>query len=277
MSIVDRRRRGRGAARRRRDARPAPATAATPPTRATARRRLARTAAVRGDAGSAPARTGGRRRTSSRMPPTPTEAERQPEQQPGRRASDRRCAGPTGHVEARPSTARRLSAAAVASTARSYASCGAAASIRDLRQPRARRHPLHALVGAQVVEQRGRRGGAVVERQAVVTGRGRQQGRRWSVSRKTSASTRSAPVLPRREDAQRHPRVVGRDRDVDRRAVADCLAALPRPRRRRTPAARKIGLRCGVEVEHLGRVGREAEAVLGGPLARPRRRRRGGR
>ena len=68
------------------------------------------------------------------------------------------------------------------------------------------------------------------------------------------------------QDPQRDPRVVGRDRDVDRRPVTDRLAALgggvgvehggEEDRRAR-----------GVEVEDLGRVGRQPEAVIGRPLA----------
>ena len=73
-------------------------------------------------------------------------------------------------------------------------------------------------------------------------------------------------VLAEREDAQRHPRVRGGDRHVDRRAVADPLAARLRGvgvehGREEDRTAR------GVEVEGLRRVGREPEAVLGRPLA----------
>ena len=69
--------------------------------------------------------------------------------------------------------------------------------------------------------------------------------------------------------------LVGRDRDVDRRPVTDRLAA----------RRRGVGVEDGgqedrrarrVEVEHLGRVRREAEAVLGRPLADRRPSRRAG-
>ena len=68
------------------------------------------------------------------------------------------------------------------------------------------------------------------------------------------------------EDPQRDPRVVGGDRDVDRRPVADLLAALGggvgvEGRGEEDRAA------AGVEVEDLGRVGREPEAVVLGPGA----------
>ncbi len=68
------------------------------------------------------------------------------------------------------------------------------------------------------------------------------------------------------EDPQRNPRVVGRDRDVDRRAVADRLAALRgriRVEHRREEDRRPLG----VEIEHLGRIRRQPEAVVLGPAA----------
>ena len=76
--------------------------------------------------------------------------------------------------------------------------------------------------------------------------------------------------LAERQDPQRDPRVVGRDRDVDGRPVTDLLAA----------GRGRVGVEGGgeedraarrVEVEDLGRVGREAEAVVRGPLADRRR------
>ena len=71
-------------------------------------------------------------------------------------------------------------------------------------------------------------------------------------------------LLAERQDAQRHPRVVGRDRQVDGRAVADLLAALER-RVAVEDGRQEDRAALGVEVEHLGRVGRQAEAVLLGP------------
>ena len=68
-------------------------------------------------------------------------------------------------------------------------------------------------------------------------------------------------LLAERQDAQRHPRVVGRDRQVDGRAVADLLAALG-GRVAVEDGGEEDRAALGVEVEHLGRVGREAEAVL---------------
>ena len=70
--------------------------------------------------------------------------------------------------------------------------------------------------------------------------------------------------LAQAEDPDRDPRVRRRDRDVDRRAVADRLAA----------GGRGIGVEArgqedraplGIEVEDLGGVGREAEAMGLGP------------
>ena len=89
-----------------------------------------------------------------------------------------------------------------------------------------------------------------------------------SVSRKTSASTRSSACLPRREDAQRHPRVVGRDREVHGRAVADLPGrARPPPRRRTPPRGRSgcAGRRSRAPPARRARAGSRA------PAPRPRR------
>ena len=68
------------------------------------------------------------------------------------------------------------------------------------------------------------------------------------------------------EDPERDPRVRGRDRDVDRRAVADLLpAGLGRIGVERRGQEDRAPLR--VEVEHLGGVGGEAEAMGGRPFA----------
>ena len=140
----------------------------------------------------------------------------------------------------------------------------------DLRQPRRLRHPAHPRVGPQVVEERGGRRRAVVQDQAV---------RRRSAPAGGSGSGRSggthrprrvpAPALPRPRIRSGHPRVVGRDRDVDGGPVADGLTAL----------GGGIGIEdrgeedrraCGVELEHLGGVRREPEAVVLRPRCRLR-------
>ena len=102
---------------------------------------------------------------------------------------------------------------------------------------------------------------------------GDRQERRGAVGQEVDVGLdRLAAGLAEGEDPERDPRVGGRDRDVDRRAVADLLAA----------GLRRIGVEGGgeedraalrVEVEDLGRVGREPEAVGLGPLRRCRPRR----
>ena len=72
--------------------------------------------------------------------------------------------------------------------------------------------------------------------------------------------------LAQAQDPQRDPRVVGRDRDVDGRPVADRLAALGGGIgvEDRGEEDRRSG---GVELEDLGRVRREPEAVVLRPAA----------
>ena len=205
----------------------------------------------------------------------PADRQRQPDDDPDdvRRAVDggrRARQVESGH---RPATARRRR---MASIARSKASCGAEASMRTLDSQPERRHPAHALVGAEVVEQRLGRRGAVAEAQAVVAGRGGEQRRRAVGQQVDVGLDALGRGLAEGQDAQRDPRVVGRDRDVDRRPVTDRLAARSggigiEDRGQEDRRARRV------EVEHLGRVGREPEAVLGRPLCRPPPSRRAGR
>ena len=68
------------------------------------------------------------------------------------------------------------------------------------------------------------------------------------------------------EDAQRDPRTVGGDGHVDRRAVAGGLAEFPSGCRVEA-GGHEDRASGGVEVEDLGGVGREQEAVLLGPAA----------
>ena len=68
-------------------------------------------------------------------------------------------------------------------------------------------------------------------------------------------------ALAEGQDAQRHPRVLGRDRDVDRRPVADVLATGRGGLAVERGGQEDLAAR-GVELEDLGRVGREAEAVV---------------
>jgi len=106
----------------------------------------------------------------------------------------------------------------------------------------------------------------VVEPDAVAAGRDGQE-RRGVIGQEEDVGLDGLRAgLAEGEDPERDPRVVGRDRDVDRRAVADLLA----------PRLRRVGIEgrgeedraaLGVEVEDLGSVGREAEAVLRRPLA----------
>src|SRR4029077_3504361 len=73
-------------------------------------------------------------------------------------------------------------------------------------------------------------------------------------------------VLTETEDAERHPWVRGRDRDVDRRAIADLLpASLRRVRVEDCREEDRAAVR--IEVEDLRRGRGKTEAVLGGPLA----------
>ncbi len=67
------------------------------------------------------------------------------------------------------------------------------------------------------------------------------------------------------QDAERYPRVRGRDDDVDGRAVPG-PETLIRSTARVEPHRHEDRAALGVEVEHLGRVRRQEEAVLAGPV-----------
>ena len=212
--------------------------------------------------------SGGRRRTSSRIPPMPPMVSVSPTMIRMKSVVRSTAAGVPGR--SRPAATRDGAPAPLASIARSKASCGAEASMRTLDSQPERRHPAHALVGAEVVEQRLGRRGAVAEAQAVVAGRGGEQRRRAVGEQVDVGLDAFGRGLAEGQDAERDPRVVGRDRDVDRRPVTDRLAA----------GGGRIGIEHGgqedrrarrVEVEHLGGVGREPEAVLGRPGADRRR------
>ncbi len=136
----------------------------------------------------------------------------------------------------------------------------------DLGQPAGRRDPGHPFVGPQVIEQRdgGRR--AVVEAEPVVPGRDGQKGRSAIGQEVDIGIDPLGGGLAQCQDPQWDPWVVGRDRHVDRRPVTDSLAT----------GGRCVGIEHGreedrrargIEVEDLGRVGWQAETVLGGPLA----------
>ena len=73
-------------------------------------------------------------------------------------------------------------------------------------------------------------------------------------------------ALAEAEDAQGHPRVRCRDREVDRRAVAD-RRATGRGGGAVEAGGHEDGAALGVEVEHLRRVGRQQEAVGTRPVA----------
>ena len=93
-----------------------------------------------------------------------------------------------------------------------------------------------------------------------------------SVSRNTSASTRSSAVLPRdRMRSGTHGSVVGM---VMWTGVPSPIGLAALQRGIRVEAGgQEDGAPLGVEVEHLGRVGRQPEAVLRWPRRRPRHRR----
>ena len=99
----------------------------------------------------------------------------------------------------------------------------------DLRQPRLLGNPFHAGVGPQVGEERIGRGGAVVEDEPVRLGEGsgvRKHGRSRIGQEVDVGFDGLRRLLAEAEDSQRDPGVVGRDRQVDRGAVADRLASL---------------------------------------------------
>ena len=130
------------------------------------------------------------------------------------------------------------------------------------RQPHRVRHPLHPDVRAQVGEQPARRRLAALERQPRAAGEqlGPPVGQQEDVGLDVAAL-----VQTETEDAHRDPRVVGRDRRHDRRAVTGALTELERP------LGVELGghehrAAVGVEVEDLGCVRREQEAVLERPL-----------
>src|SRR5437867_5659616 len=135
----------------------------------------------------------------------------------------------------------------------------------DLREPGHLRDPVHALVGAKVVQKRRRRGLAVLELHTV--GERRREQQRLAIGKEihVRVDPRSS-VLAGGEDAKRDPGVRGRDRDMDRRAVTDLLAlglcrVRVEDRRHEDRAARRV------EVEDLGGIRWETEAVLGGPAS----------
>ena len=110
------------------------------------------------------------------------------------------------------------------------------------------------------------RGLAGIEPDAIAAVRGGEQSRSVVGQEVDVRLDGLAAGLAEGEDPERNPRIVGRDRDVDRRAVAHLLAArLGRVRVEGGGEEDRAAL--GVEVEDLGRVGREAEAVVRGPGA----------
>ncbi len=153
------------------------------------------------------------------------------------------------------------------SMARSKFSSSALASMTTFVSHASSRDPLHAGVGAQVGEEALAGGVAVVEDQPrrLPERPGVRQQRRALIREQVDVGLDGlGRRLAEGEDPQRHPWVVRRDREVDRRPVADRLAALGggvgieggRHEDRRA---------LGVEVEDLGRIGGQAEAVVLGP------------
>ena len=196
----------------------------------------------------------------------PTDRERQAERAAGAACLARRSAS-DGARQVQPGhDPRRRAARPMASIARSKASCGAAASMRTLvSQPRAG-HPLHPR-SERRSSSSDAVAGALWSSARPLSPVGTRQERRATVGQQVDVGLDALGAgLAEGQDPQRDPRVVGRDRDVDRRAVADRLAAL----------GGRVGVEDGgeedraargVEVEDLGRVGREPEAVVRGPRA----------
>ena len=103
----------------------------------------------------------------------------------------------------------------------------------DLRQPGLIGHPVHALVGPQVGQERVAGRLVVVDVETAEDGV-REEGRPH-IGHEVHVGLDDVLLgLAEAQDPERHPRVVGRDRDVDRRAVADLLTARLRRRRHRT-------------------------------------------
>ena len=120
---------------------------------------------------------------------------------------------------------------------------------------------------AEVVEEAVRwRAALWSRRMPLLAGRRREQGRRRVGQEEDVGLDPLLAGLAEGEDPERDPRVVGRDRDVDGRPVADLLAALGGRVGVERRGEEDLAAR-GVEVEDLGRVGREAEAVVLGPRA----------
>ena len=118
------------------------------------------------------------------------------------------------------------------------------------------------LVVVEVGEESARRPLAAGQRQA----RARPQ-QRLAVGEQEDVRAHDVGLaLAQPEDAQRHPGLARRDREHDRRAVALVLSEGSRTRRVE-PGGHEDGTTARVEVEHLGRVGRQQETVVDGPLA----------
>ena len=151
------------------------------------------------------------------------------------------------------------------------------ASMLTLVSQAVRRHPVHPAVGAQVVEQRLGRRRRCGRAHAVVAGRGRAA---------SPASVGQEVDVGLDALARRSCRGPGSAAGPTGSSVGIVMwTGVPSPTAWPRAAAasrverggeedRRAG---GVEVEHLGRVGREAEAVVGRPRADRRRRRRAGR
>jgi len=122
-------------------------------------------------------------------------------------------------------------------------------------------HPVRPLVGAQVVEQRAGCVLAAHDVEAVAV-----EQRRLVVREQEHVGAHlRLRHLGRAEDAERHPRVVGRDLDVDGDAVA-AAEALLHGRRRVELRGHEVRRTLRVEVEDLGHVTREVEPLLVRPL-----------
>ena len=165
-----------------------------------------------------------------------------------------------------PASTRDGEPAPDASMARSNLSFGASASMATLVS--------HAVFGTHSIPRSERRSARsasdarrrVVERQPVEpVGHGQQ--RRRAVGQQIDIRLHDLLAgLAQAEDAQRHPRVVGRDGDVHRGPVPDLLAPFGGRVRIERRGEEDLAAR-RVELEHLGRIRREAEPMVGRPAA----------
>ncbi len=132
------------------------------------------------------------------------------------------------------------------------------------------RQPLHAAVGPEIGQERCRCHVADLLDQPLLTGiavrrHGLRKRRRPLLRQEEHVGLDHLGGLPtERQDAERHPRVRGRDLDVDRGALPSTDALLLRALVVE-PGRQEDGTPGGVEVEHLRRIGWQEVAVVPRP------------